>query len=216
MMQKAEVVFLDEVFNGSSAILNAILAFMNERVFHDRGRRHKTAWRCLFGANLVPRSAELGAIFDRFILRSHIDYVEAEPPKLRALIEKGWKETYRKQKAEPLAEILADMAALQQSVIDATESGHLIPSAADAAYGHLAYLVHLVRERDISRFSNRRLIRLLRIMLIHRLYRASRNAESGSLAFGQPEFNLFWKYFIDDPGALDPEDRLQLASYATE
>ncbi|WP_448207781.1 AAA family ATPase [Azospirillum sp. sgz302134] len=217
MMQNAEVVFLDEVFNGSSAILNAILAFMNERIFHDRGWRHKTRWRCLFGAtNLVPQTAELGAVFDRFILRSHIDYVEAEPPKLRGLIEKGWKETYRKHKAQQVGGVLEDMAGLQRSLVDATESGQLVPLNDNAAYEHLTALVHFVRDRDISRFSNRRLIRLLRVMLIHRLYRASRHAESGVLSFGQPEFDLFWKYFIDDPGSLDPESRQQMISFGME
>jgi transposase len=63
MMQNAHVVFLDEVFKGSSAILNALLSFMNERAFYDRGQRHRVPLQCLFAAtNELPDSDELQAI----------------------------------------------------------------------------------------------------------------------------------------------------------
>ncbi len=60
MMQKARVVYLDEIFNASSAILNTLLAFMNERYFHDRGDRIKVALECLFAAtNFISDAPEV-------------------------------------------------------------------------------------------------------------------------------------------------------------
>ena len=70
MMQNAKVVYLDEVFNGSSAVLNSILTFMNERKFHERGTSKKVAMEYMFGAtNDVPETGTLKAIFDRFLIR---------------------------------------------------------------------------------------------------------------------------------------------------
>ena len=78
MIQHARVVYLDEVFNGSSAILNSILAFMNERIFHDRGERKPVALQCLFAAtNRIPETPVLSAFFDRFLLRCKVENVRA-------------------------------------------------------------------------------------------------------------------------------------------
>jgi MoxR-like ATPase len=94
-MQRAQIVFLDEVFNASSAILNALLTFMNEREVHDRGTVYKVPLQSLFSAtNHVPRTPELKAVFDRFLLRCWLDNERATPDKMRKLLRTGWKETY--------------------------------------------------------------------------------------------------------------------------
>src|SRR5215510_3790108 len=95
MMQSAHVVFLDEVFKGSSAILNALLSFMNERAFYDRGRRHSVPLQCLFAAtNEVPDSDELQAIWDRFTLRCRVENVAADRGRIQELLTKAWPLTY--------------------------------------------------------------------------------------------------------------------------
>src|SRR5262245_5404864 len=95
MMQHAKIVFLDEVFNASSAILNSLLAFMNERKFHDRGRTTPVALECLFGAtNDVPTSPELRAFFDRFLLRAWVDVVPEDQAMIHDLLSAGWRETH--------------------------------------------------------------------------------------------------------------------------
>lgn len=109
MMQFAKVVFLDEVFKGSSAILNSLLSFINEHIFHDRGQRKDVNMECLFGAtNETPRPHEfqLRAIFDRFTLRVQVNNVQAEPDQLFELLARGWPETYRLRGEE--AEIAID------------------------------------------------------------------------------------------------------------
>ena len=95
MMQSAHVVFLDEVFKGSSAILNALLSFMNERAFYDRGRRHSVPLQCLFAAtNELPDSDELQAIWDRFTLRCRVDNVAADRGRIQDMLTKAWPLTY--------------------------------------------------------------------------------------------------------------------------
>ncbi|MCL2429590.1 MAG: AAA family ATPase, partial [Alphaproteobacteria bacterium] len=95
MMQRATVVFLDEVFNASSAILNSLLTFMNEGRFHDRGVTKPAAMQCLFAAtNGVPAAPELRALFDRFVLRCWVDLVPPTTADVAQLIDKGFQETY--------------------------------------------------------------------------------------------------------------------------
>jgi MoxR-like ATPase len=66
----AKVVFLDEVFKASSAILNSLLTVINERKFYQDGMAVPVALKILFAAtNEVPEQAELGALKDRFTLK---------------------------------------------------------------------------------------------------------------------------------------------------
>src|SRR5678816_2115555 len=98
MMQHARIVYLDEVFNGSSAILNSILTIMNERLFHDRGRIEKVPIECFFGAtNQIADTPELRALFDRFVIRCRVRNADAETGKLHGMITKGWNDTYGEQ-----------------------------------------------------------------------------------------------------------------------
>lgn len=78
-LPEAEFVFLDEVFKANSAILNALLGVMNERVFDQGKTRLKLPLQCLVGAsNELPEAEELGALYDRFLLRFSVGYLEDE------------------------------------------------------------------------------------------------------------------------------------------
>ena len=72
----AEIIFADEIFKSSSALLNCWLELMNERTFDNGGVKIKCPLRILVGAsNEVPTSEngrELGAFFDRFLIRRTI------------------------------------------------------------------------------------------------------------------------------------------------
>ncbi|MFK5281874.1 AAA family ATPase, partial [Lacticaseibacillus paracasei] len=66
----ARLVFLDEVFKASSAILNSMLTVINERKFYQDGVPVPVRLKILFAAtNEVPEHAELGALKDRFCLK---------------------------------------------------------------------------------------------------------------------------------------------------
>jgi MoxR-like ATPase len=72
---EAELVFLDEIFKASSAILNALLKIANERVFNNGSQEVKTPLISMFGAsNEMPQGSELEALWDRFLLRFRVGY----------------------------------------------------------------------------------------------------------------------------------------------
>jgi MoxR-like ATPase len=89
MLPDAQVVFLDEVFQGSSAILNSLLTLVNERVFHNGGARQKVPLLTLVGAsNQLPDDPWLRAFADRFALRLTVGAVPDE--RLDDLLASGW------------------------------------------------------------------------------------------------------------------------------
>ena len=78
MLPEAEIVFLDEVFKGSSAILNSLLGVLNERIYTVGGRVHRVPLITAFGAsNEVPNEEDLMAVFDRFLLRVRSDNLDS-------------------------------------------------------------------------------------------------------------------------------------------
>lgn len=76
MLPEASLVFLDEIFNANSAILNSLLMALNERMFK-RGNETKKLPALLFvgASNNLPEDEALNALFDRFLVRIHCDYV---------------------------------------------------------------------------------------------------------------------------------------------
>ena len=73
MLPQAEIAYIDEVFNGSSAILNTLLSIMNERRFRNGKRWIDCPLKLMIGtSNKYPNgdgNKELKAMFDRFLLR---------------------------------------------------------------------------------------------------------------------------------------------------
>ncbi|MFM8409079.1 MAG: AAA family ATPase [Alphaproteobacteria bacterium] len=85
-LPEAHVAFLDEVFKASSSILNALLAILNERRFHDGRAPVEVPLITLFGAaNELPEEDELAAVQDRFLLRFVVDYLAEDWQFLRML-----------------------------------------------------------------------------------------------------------------------------------
>ncbi len=75
----ARLVFLDEIFKASSAILNALLTVINERKFYQDGVPVPVQLKILFAAtNEVPEHSELGALKDRFCLKAACRSVQDE------------------------------------------------------------------------------------------------------------------------------------------
>ena len=69
----AQVAFLDEIFKANSAILNALLTLLNERLFDNGVERVATPLIAVIGAsNELPEDGELDALADRFLLRLHV------------------------------------------------------------------------------------------------------------------------------------------------
>ncbi|RQO30276.1 ATPase [Taibaiella sp. KBW10] len=79
MMPEASMVFLDEIFNANSAILNSLLMALNEKIFR-RGKETKNLPALMFvgASNVLPEEEALNALFDRFLVRVNCDYVAPE------------------------------------------------------------------------------------------------------------------------------------------
>jgi MoxR-like ATPase len=89
MLPEAEVAFLDEIFQGSTAILNTLLGVLNERIFRRGHTRVNCPLRvCVGASNALPEDDALAAFADRFLIRA---FVEPIPdPMLERLLEGGW------------------------------------------------------------------------------------------------------------------------------
>src|SRR5205085_11220469 len=86
MLPEAEFVFLDELFNANSAILNNLLTVLNERVYRRGAETHALPLLSLFSAsNHLSDDDALRALFDRFLLRCHVENLPRETmPRLLA------------------------------------------------------------------------------------------------------------------------------------
>lgn len=75
-LPEAELVYLDEIFKANSAILNALLSAMQERIFYNDGQPAPISLISLIGAsNEVPEEDGLEALWDRFLLRVRVGYI---------------------------------------------------------------------------------------------------------------------------------------------
>lgn len=89
MLPEAELAFLDEVFLGSTAILNTLLGMLNDRVY----RRGHTVLPiplrvCVAASNSVPEDEALAAFADRFVLRTFVEPIS--DALLEDLLVGGW------------------------------------------------------------------------------------------------------------------------------
>ena len=89
MLPEADFVFLDELFNANSAILNSLLLALNERVFR-RGRetRPLPMLMAVGASNSLPEDEALSALYDRFLLRVRCDNVADD--RLDEVLAAGW------------------------------------------------------------------------------------------------------------------------------
>jgi MoxR-like ATPase len=146
MLPEAEVAFLDEVFLGSTAILNTLLAILNERVF----RRGSTVKRCplricVGASNTLPEDEALAAFADRFLVRIFLEPLA--DPQLEQLLEGG----RALIKNRPHAEV--DLSQLD-ILADAASNADLVP-----VRPRLAHAVRQLRSAGIN-LSDRRVVKL--------------------------------------------------------
>jgi len=99
MLPEAEVAFLDEVFLGSTAILNTLLGVLNERRFR-RGHTDVTCPLrvCVGASNALPDDESLAAFADRFLIHAFVSPVE--DALLESLLQGGWQSDFVKLASE--------------------------------------------------------------------------------------------------------------------
>ena len=114
MLPEADLIFLDELLNANSAILNSLLMVLNERIFRRGRETQQLPVLMIVGAsNHLPEDESLRALFDRFLLRVQSDNVA--PDMLQYVLDAGWK---LEQNAETEAPSIAtkDITTIQQMV----------------------------------------------------------------------------------------------------
>lgn len=128
MMPEASMVFLDEIFNANSAILNSLLMALNEKIFR-RGKETKKLPALMFvgASNVLPEDEALNALLDRFLIRVRCDYVDTDL--LDQVLLAGWK---------------LENASTSRPVVTATESRPEITPA------EIIELQQLSRQVDLS------------------------------------------------------------------
>jgi len=145
MLPEADIAFLDEVFLGSTAILNTLLGLLNERQFRRGHTRIRCPLRvCVAAANGLPDDEGLAAFADRFLL--HV-FVEAVPDnKLEDLLEGGWNVG---QNAVMAKADLASLDLLNRAVPEVDMS---------LVRGDLAQAIRLLRQANVQ-LSDRRIVK---------------------------------------------------------
>lgn len=150
MLPEADVAFLDEVFLGSTAILNTLLSVLNERRFR-RGHTqlHCPLRVCVGAANALPDDEALAAFGDRFLLHAFIEPVPDH--QLEAMLSGGWQSD---QTPVPADGGLVHLDALCQQLKDVR---------LDGARPALANAIRRLRQAGIQ-LSDRRIVKSQRLV----------------------------------------------------
>ena len=176
MLPEAEIVFLDEAFKANSAILNTLLAIMNERRFNNGNKNINVPLISLFAAsNEVPSDESLEAIYDRFLLRVYSDNLDSYY--FQSLLERGL--DIEKNKAKDSDEAVnatlssAQLREAQRTLLDDV----VFPESFNSAYKSLCFQL---RGEGIS-FSDRRLIRFMKLFAAHAVIDGRKEVHVGDL-----------------------------------
>lgn len=115
MLPEASLVFLDELLNANSAILNSLLTVLNEKKLR-RGREvmRLPILMAVGASNHLPEDDALQALFDRFLLRVRSD--NAGDQQLLAVLEAGW--TLEKQNGAEPAVTLDELESLRAQIAE--------------------------------------------------------------------------------------------------
>ncbi|MBO9633488.1 MAG: AAA family ATPase [Chitinophagaceae bacterium] len=152
MLPEANLIFLDELLNANSAILNSLLMVLNEKVFR-RGRENRPLPVVMIvgASNHLPEDEALQALFDRFLIRVRCDYVD--PQLLNNVLDAGWKLEQKglADKPEITVEAILDI----QKMINTVDLQDIRPAYIN--------LVEMLRNAGVQ-ISDRRAVKLQRLI----------------------------------------------------
>lgn len=184
MLPTARVAFLDEVFQGSSAILNTLLTLINERTFHNGHTDLRTPLMTLVGSsNEIPDDPVLAAFSDRFLLRCNLDYVADD--QLEQVLRLGWRAERERIDADDAAPLptaderthvsipSAELRTLQQAVARVDLSPVL---------GPYVQIMRGLRAEGVA-FSDRRAVKAQKVFAASALLAGRAQAEISDLAW---------------------------------
>ena len=152
MLPEAALIFLDELLNANSAILNSLLLVLNERIFR-RGRetRRLPLLMVVGASNRLPEDDALAALFDRFLVRVRCDNVPAD--RLGDVLSAGWK--LDQGPSEPVSMMTVEEIRQVQSLVAEVDLSAVRPTYLE--------LIHKLRNAGIP-LSDRRAVKLQRLV----------------------------------------------------
>jgi MoxR-like ATPase len=174
MLPQAEIVFLDEIFKSNSAILNSLLSILNERQFFTGSASIKVPLCSLFGAtNEVPNDDALGAIFDRFLVRTLSENLDSFH--FHGLVERGIRGeiagiTGADEKEKPIV-ALADIRKLQVRL------GQFLQFPEEFLARYKGFIFQ-IRSEGVS-ISDRRVVKLLKLFAASAIIDGRASANDG-------------------------------------
>jgi MoxR-like ATPase len=189
------LVFFDEIFKASPALLNSLLSLLNERVLYDpfTGAAVPTKlWTALAASNETPQEEELQALYDRFAVKVFVQPLSKNAELMARALEARWLNSAEiRQAASP-----EDVEVLHEYAMS------LAPHAVKLYRKHVVPLVQLAHGKGIF-VSDRTVIeKLFKLFLA---YLALRSAVSDAVAF-QAAVKLI-RYVARTPEELSELDR---------
>lgn len=150
MLPEASLVFLDELLNANSAVLNSLLMVLHERVFRRGRETRKLPLLMVVGAsNRLPEDDALNALFDRFLLRVRCENVPQEM--LPDVLAAGWRLDQRNM--DNVATMTVDQVRQVNALVPSVELSGVLPAFVE--------LVNRLRHAGIP-ISDRRAVKLQR------------------------------------------------------
>lgn len=148
MLPEAEIAFLDEVFLGSTAILNTLLGILNERRYRRGHVDMATPLRsCVAASNAFPDDPMLRAFADRFLVTCFVEPVGDHA--LESLLADGWRFDAAEPRAPATALSIAELDQLSAAAraVEMTEAQ--------------PFYAHVMRKLRVSGvgFSDRRMVK---------------------------------------------------------
>ncbi|QWZ65852.1 AAA family ATPase [Aeromonas sp. FDAARGOS 1417] len=169
-LPSVQVAFLDEIFKASSSILNALLTILNERIYHNGASVQRVPLRSLIAASneLPTGQEELGALYDRFLIRSFVDYVSQDS--LHRLFSFG-----SSKQPNPLT--LGELKELDKLVASIEIPEAIREAVIQIWQGHR----ELFKEDRREGLSDRRLVKVIRLLKISALTNNRREVDLSDL-----------------------------------
>ena len=190
------LIFLDEIFKASPALLNALLSLLNERVLYDpfTGEAVPTKlWTAIAASNETPQNDELQALYDRFAIKVFVSPISKNMELVVKALEAKWLNG-----AEEIRQIASpeDVAVLHEHAMS------LAPDVLKLYRKHVVPLVQLADGKGIFVSDRTILEKLFKLFLA---YLALRGAVNDAVA-SQAAIKLI-RYVARTPEELVELDR---------
>jgi MoxR-like ATPase len=169
------LVFLDEIFKASPALLNSLLSLLNERVLYDPFTGSAVParlWTAIAASNETPHDDELQALYDRFAIKVFVDSISKNVELVAKALEYKWlNDVEIRQVASP-----EDVAVLHEYAMS------LAPVAVKLYRKHVVPLVQLAHEKGIAVTDRTIIEKLFKLFLANLVLRGSVDDAVASLA----------------------------------